>query len=57
MYGWTEAEALSMNVRDRIPLELKVSELALVHQLSQKEVLEPYRTQRSPRMAPCWKSP
>jgi two-component system CheB/CheR fusion protein len=46
MYGWTEAEALSMNVRDRIPLELKVSELALVHQLSQKEVLEPYRTQR-----------
>ena len=46
MYGWSEAEALAMNVRDRIPRELHQKELAQVHQLSQEEVLEPYRTRR-----------
>ena len=46
MYGWSEAEALAMNVRDRIPLELREKELVKVHQLSQEEVLEPYRTRR-----------
>ena len=46
MYGWSEAEALAMNVRDRIPRELREKELAQVHQLSQAEVLEPYRTRR-----------
>jgi two-component system CheB/CheR fusion protein len=46
MYGWTEAEALSMNVRDRIPPALQKEALARVHQLSQAEVLEPYHTQR-----------
>ena len=46
MYGWSEAEALVMNVRDRIPEELRAEALAKVHQLSQDEVLEPYRTQR-----------
>ena len=46
MYGWTELEALSMNVRDRIPAALQESALAKVHQLSQTEILEPYQTQR-----------
>ena len=46
MYGWTELEALGMNVRDRIPKALQESALAKVHQLSQAEILEPYQTQR-----------
>ncbi|WP_114968097.1 chemotaxis protein CheB [Rhodoferax ferrireducens] len=46
MYGWTEAEALGMNVRDRIPPALREQALARVHQLGQAEILEPYRTQR-----------
>ena len=46
MYGWSEAEALVMNVRDRIPEELREKALARVHQLSLAEILEPYRTQR-----------
>ena len=46
LYGWTEVEALGMNVRDRIPKALQDSALAKVHQLSQAETLEPYLTQR-----------
>jgi two-component system, chemotaxis family, CheB/CheR fusion protein len=46
LYGWTEMEALAMNVRDRIPKELQESALAKVHQLSQAEILSPYQTQR-----------
>ena len=46
MYGWSETEALAMNVRDRIPPELREKELVKVHQLSQEEVLQPYRTRR-----------
>ena len=46
MYGWTEAEALAMNVSDRIPKTLQISALAKVHQLSVAETLEPYQTQR-----------
>lgn len=46
MYGWSESEALAMNVRDRIPLNRREKALARVHQLSQAEILEPYRTER-----------
>jgi two-component system CheB/CheR fusion protein len=46
MYGWSEAEALAMNIRDRTPAELRKEALARVHQLSQSEILAPYRTQR-----------
>ncbi len=46
MYGWSETEALSMNVRDRIPQELREPALATLKQLSQAEILEPYLTQR-----------
>ncbi|MFA6135498.1 MAG: chemotaxis protein CheB [Phycisphaerae bacterium] len=46
MYGWSEAEAMVMNVRDLIPEGLREEALAKVHQLSLAEILEPYRTQR-----------
>ncbi len=46
MYGWAEAEALSMNARDRIPQRLQEQALARIHQLSQAEILEPYQTER-----------
>ena len=46
IYGWSEAEALAMNVSDRIPEGRREDALAKVHQLSQAEILEPYYTQR-----------
>jgi two-component system CheB/CheR fusion protein len=46
MYGWSEAEALSINVSARIPAELRAEALATVHQLSQAKVLQAYFTQR-----------
>ena len=46
IYGWTEAEALKMNVRDRIPQDLREQTLAKLKLLSQAEILEPYLTQR-----------
>ena len=46
MYGWSENEALQMNVRDRIPEALRKDELAKVHQLSLAEIMKPYCTQR-----------
>jgi two-component system CheB/CheR fusion protein len=46
MYGWNEAEALLMNVRDRIPPELQEDAVEKLLQLSQAEILSPYRTQR-----------
>jgi two-component system CheB/CheR fusion protein len=47
MYGWSEAEALMMNVRDRIPEGLREEALARLAQLSRAEILEPYLTQRT----------
>ena len=46
MYGWSETEALAMNVRDRIPESLRKDALAKVHQLSVAEILEPHLTKR-----------
>ena len=46
MYGWSENEALKINVRDRIPQDLREMALAKLKQLSQAEILEPYLTQR-----------
>ncbi|MBN2564842.1 MAG: PAS domain-containing protein, partial [Candidatus Eisenbacteria bacterium] len=46
MYGWTEAEALTMNIRDLIPEGLRKEALAAVKRLSRLEVLKPYRMQR-----------
>ncbi len=46
LYGWTEAEALQMNVRDRIPPAQREQEIEKMKQLSRAEILEPYQTQR-----------
>jgi two-component system CheB/CheR fusion protein len=46
MYGWSEAEALAMNIRDRIPEGLREGALATLDKLSRAEILEPYLTQR-----------
>jgi two-component system CheB/CheR fusion protein len=46
LYGWTEAQALAMNVRERIPEGQRAGALDKLTRLSHAEVLEPYRTQR-----------
>jgi two-component system CheB/CheR fusion protein len=46
LFGWSEAQALQMNVRSRIPAALQKEALERVHQLSQMKVLEPHHTQR-----------
>ncbi|MEI6210824.1 MAG: chemotaxis protein CheB [bacterium] len=46
MYGWSEAEALALNVRDRTPDALRAAALDRVRQLSRATVLAPYATQR-----------
>ncbi len=46
MYGWTEAEALTMNIRDFIPQGLQEESLAKMEQLSRAGTLKSYRTQR-----------
>jgi two-component system CheB/CheR fusion protein len=46
LYGWSEAEALLMNVRDRIPPALRKTELAKLLTLSQSEVLKAHPTKR-----------
>ncbi len=49
MYGWSEAEALSMNVRELIPEKDREQALAMVQQLSRSERLEAYRAERVAR--------
>ncbi|MEI6609102.1 MAG: PAS domain S-box protein [Deltaproteobacteria bacterium] len=46
MYGWSEAEALAMNVSERIPEEHRKTAMAKVQQLSRAEILESYLTYR-----------
>jgi two-component system CheB/CheR fusion protein len=46
LYGWSEAEALQMNVRDRIPQPQREDALAKLVQLSRAEILKGYCTQR-----------
>ena len=46
LYAWSEAEALAMNVSDRIPPDLRPDALRQLTQLARAEILEPYRTQR-----------
>ncbi len=45
-YGWTETEALTMNIRELIPESQREAYLAVMQQLIQAKVLTPYRTQR-----------
>lgn len=46
MYGWSKAEALTMNISKLIPESRKENELDILKKLSRAEVLEPYRTLR-----------
>jgi PAS domain S-box-containing protein len=46
LYGWSEPEALALNVRERTPLALQDDALEKVKQLSRAKVLEPYLTKR-----------
>jgi two-component system CheB/CheR fusion protein len=46
MYGWSESEALAMNIRDLIPEDLRETEVLRTYRLSQAEVLEPIFTKR-----------
>ncbi len=46
MYGWSEAEALAMNVHDLVPKSLRKDTLAHLHQLSRAENLKTCHTQR-----------
>ena len=46
LYGWTEAQALKLNVQDRIPEGQREGALEKLAQLSRIETLQPYRTQR-----------
>ena len=46
LYGWSEAEALAMNIRDLIAEPRRAEALAVVQRLSHAAVLEPYRMSR-----------
>jgi two-component system CheB/CheR fusion protein len=46
LYGWTETQALAMNVRERIPEGQREGALDKLTRLSHAEVLEPYLTHR-----------
>jgi two-component system CheB/CheR fusion protein len=49
MYGWTEAQALTMNIRELIPPAGRAQALTLVQKLSQAAVLQPYQLERLTR--------
>ncbi len=46
MYGWSEAEALLMNIRELIPEGLREEALQMVKQMSQTNIIKLFRTQR-----------
>ncbi len=46
MYGWSEAEALHMNIRDMIPEDRRAGALETTKQLSKTGEMKPYRMQR-----------
>jgi two-component system CheB/CheR fusion protein len=46
LYGWSEAEALLMNIRDLLAPALRPAALAVVQRLAQADVVAPYRLVR-----------
>jgi two-component system CheB/CheR fusion protein len=46
LYGWSEEQALEMNVIERIPEKLQEGALETITRLSRADVLQPYLTQR-----------
>jgi len=56
MYGWSESDALQMNIRELIPEGLRDEALQRVQQMSQADIIKPYRTQRiAKKTALSWK--
>ena len=49
LYGWSEAEALAMNMSDLIPPALRAEALGKLLQLSKAQILQPLSTQRLTR--------
>jgi two-component system CheB/CheR fusion protein len=49
MYGWTEAEAVQLTLRDRVPAALMDESLDRLRQLSQANILGPLESQRLTR--------
>jgi two-component system CheB/CheR fusion protein len=49
IYGWSEAEALLLNVRDRIPPLLRDDALVTLREFDRYRIPEPYHTQRLTR--------
>jgi two-component system CheB/CheR fusion protein len=45
-YGWSEAEALTMNIRALIPEDRRDSSLLKVDEVARAEAITPYRAQR-----------
>ncbi len=46
MYGWSEEEALTLNIRQRVPEILQRECMSQIAKLCQAEILEPFQTQR-----------
>jgi len=46
LYGWTEAEALAMNIRQMIPKGGQEEALKVIEHLSRAEILQPYQMDR-----------
>ena len=55
MYGWTEAEALLLNVRERVPADQRDAALARLDRLSRAEILERSALTASPDKVHWWK--
>ncbi len=53
LYGWSEAEALEMNVRSRIPESLHETELAMIVKLSRAELMDSYTAKRLTKSGQC----
>lgn len=46
LYGWSEAEALGMDIRQMIPPAGQDEALAVIEKLARAEILQPYRMER-----------
>ena len=46
MYGWSEAEALTMNIRELIPDAAQEEALAVIRKLTEHGILQPYHMER-----------
>ena len=46
MFGWSEAEALGMNIRNIVPQELRENELNTILQIIKDDISGPYSTKR-----------